>query len=78
MSHIFFQIQNTKHIGGFDCNFINMDFVSEIRSGLYSEFIFKCKMCNLEQKISSSKNVPKSNWSINKAAVNSTIAIGKF
>jgi len=72
MSYIFFQIQNIKHDGGFDCNFINMN-----RSGFYSDFLFKCKMCNLEKKISSTKIVPDSNWSINKAAVSSSIAIGK-
>lgn len=78
MSHIFFQIQNMKHDGGFDCNFMNMNFVNEIRSGFYSVFLFKCSMCNLEKKISSTKIVPNSNnWSINKATVNSSIAIGK-
>lgn len=65
-----------KHDGGFDCNFMNMHFVNEIRSGFYSVFLFKCNMCNLEKKISSTKIVP--NWSINKAAVSSSIAIGKY
>jgi len=77
MSHIFFQIQNIKHDGGFDCNFMNMKFVKEIRSGFYSVFKFKCKMCNLEKKISSTKIVPNDNWSINEAAVRSSIAISK-
>jgi len=77
MSHIFFQIQNIKHDSGFDCNFMNMKFVNEIRSGFYSDFVFKCKMCNLEKKISSTKIAPNDNWSINKAAVISSIAIGK-
>ncbi|CAI6376082.1 unnamed protein product [Macrosiphum euphorbiae] len=53
-----------------------MNLVNEIRSGFYSDFLFKCKMCNLEKKISSTKFVPDSNWSINKAAVSSSIAIG--
>jgi len=79
MSHIFFQIQNMKHDGGFDCNFMNMNFINEIRSGFYSVFLFKCNMCNLEKQISSTKIVPNSNnWSINKAAVSSSIAIGKY
>lgn len=77
MAYIFCQIQNIKHDGGFGCNFINMNFVREVRSGFYSDFVFKCVMCGIEKKISSSKNCPKNNWSINKAAVNSTIAIGK-
>lgn len=75
MAYIFCQIQNIKH--GFGYYFINMNFVREVRSGFYSDFIFKCKMCGIEKKISSSKNGPKSNWSINKAAVNSTFAVGK-
>jgi len=56
---------------------MNMNFVNEIHSGFYSDFFFKCKMCNLEKKISSTKIVPDSNWSINKATVSSSIAIGK-
>lgn len=78
MSHIFVQIQNMKHDGGFNCNFLNMNFVCEIRSGLYSDFIFKCGMYNLEKKISSTKVLSNDKWSINKAAVNSTIAVGKY
>ncbi|KAF0709507.1 Uncharacterized protein FWK35_00023410 [Aphis craccivora] len=43
-----------------------MTFVREVRSGFYSDFVFECKMCVIEKKISSTKNT----------AVNSTIAVG--
>lgn len=55
-----------------------MNFVSEDRRGCYSEFWFKCKMCHIQKKICSVKESPKTNWSINKVLVNSTIAVGKF
>lgn len=75
---MFNQIQNNIHDGGFGCNFMNMEFLYEIRLGLYSEYWFKCKMCNIKQKIQSVKNSPTTDWSINKSVVNSTIAIGEY
>jgi hypothetical protein len=62
----------------FGCNFMNMEYISEFRRGYYSQFLFKCKMCNIQKNIYSSKfdeNL-QNQWSINKAIVNSTIAIG--
>lgn len=62
----------------FGCNFMNMEYVSEFRKGYYSQFVFKCKMCNIQKKIYSSKfdETHQNQWSTNKAIVNSTIAIG--
>lgn len=77
VSYLFEQIQNNKHDGGFGCTFNDMYFISEDRRGCYSEFWFKCRMCNIKTKICSVKEYPKTNWSINKSLVNSTIAIGK-
>lgn len=78
MAFVFDQIQNNNHDGGFGCSFINMEFLHENRSGFYSEYLFKCKMCNIKQKIKTNKNSPTTQWSINKSVVNSTVAIGKF
>lgn len=78
ISYFIEQVQNSEYEGGFGCNFNNMDFVSENRSGVYSEFWFICRMCNIKKKICSVKEFPTTNWSINKSLVNSTIAIGKF
>lgn len=58
ISYIFNQIQNNNHDGGFGCNFMNIDFLYEIRLGFYSEYWFNCKMCNIKQKIKSVKNSP--------------------
>lgn len=76
VSYILKQIKDSKHNGGFWCNFNDMDFVSEDRRGCYSEFLFKCRMCYITKKIWSVKKSPKTNRSINKALVNSIIAIG--
>ncbi|CAI6342668.1 unnamed protein product [Macrosiphum euphorbiae] len=76
LSYIFAQIKNVNHDIGLGCSFIDMDFVSEDRRGCYSECWFICKMCNIKSKICTVKESPKTNWSINKAIVNSTIAIG--
>lgn len=78
LSFIFSQIKDLNHDIGLGCSFFDMDFVSEHRRGCYSECWFKCKMCNIKSKICTVKESPKTNWSIIKAIVNSTIAIGKF
>ncbi|XP_029346456.1 uncharacterized protein LOC107884527 isoform X2 [Acyrthosiphon pisum] len=59
VAHIFFQIQNIKHDGGFGCNFIDMNFVREVRSGFYSDFVFECKMCGIEKKLVLRKTAQK-------------------
>lgn len=76
IAYVFKQIQNSNHDGSFGCNFLNMDFVNEVRYGAYSDFWYKCKMCNIKQKMSSVQNSPSTNWSINKSIVNTSIAIG--
>ncbi|KAL4120567.1 hypothetical protein QTP88_013237 [Uroleucon formosanum] len=75
LSYIFAQIKNVNHDIGLGCIFIDMDFVSEDRRGCYLKCWFICKMCNINSKICTVKESPKTNWSINKAIVNSTIAI---
>ncbi|XP_029343469.1 uncharacterized protein LOC100570366 isoform X1 [Acyrthosiphon pisum] len=78
IGYVFSQILDCTHEGMFGCNFMNMEYISEFRRGYYSQFLFKCKMCNIKKKIYSSKfdeNL-QNQWSINKALVNSTIAIG--
>ncbi|KAF0746511.1 YqaJ domain-containing protein, partial [Aphis craccivora] len=47
VDYIFKQIQNSSHVGGLDCSFLNMSFVSEKRYGFFSKFKFQCKMCNI-------------------------------
>lgn len=53
-----------------------MEFVEEIRLGFFSKYIFKCKICNLQEVIRSEENCNNSYISINKAIENGTIAIG--
>jgi len=60
----------------FGCSFINMKYISESRKGYTSQFLFKCKMCNIEKKINTFKETPQNSWSTNKSIVNSTISIG--
>lgn len=76
ITYIFYQIQNNHHDGGFGCSFMN--FLHEIRLGFYSEYWFKCKVCNIKQKIKSIKNEPTTDWLINKYVVNSSITIGEY
>lgn len=78
LSYIFTQIKDLNHDIGLGCSLFDMTLVSEDRRGCYSECWFKCKMCNIKSKICTVKESPKTNWSINKAIVNSTIAIGKI
>lgn len=73
--HIFDQIRNGNHDIGLGCTFIDCEFLKEVRSGYFSSWIFKCKMCNVLTKIESEKDdlgcIP-----INKAVVSGTYAIG--
>jgi len=73
--HIFDQIRNGNHGIGLGCTFIDCEFLKEVRSGYFSSWIFKCKMCNMLTEIESEKNdlgcIP-----INKAVVSGTYAIG--
>jgi len=77
IGYVFSQILNCTHDGMFGCNFTNMEYVSEFRKGYFSKFLFKCKMCSVQKQIYTSNDTQNSSWPINKAIVNSTIAIGK-
>lgn len=55
IQHLFFQILNSKKHGMFDCNLTDMELVSERRRGLYSEFLLKCKMCNITDTITTER-----------------------
>jgi len=77
IGYIFEQIRLiNKHEGGFDCKFNEMEFIEEKRYGFNSKYIFKCKMCNIQQIISSEDNNNASYMSINQAVVNGTVSIG--
>jgi len=63
------------HVGGFDCSFMNMEYQSEKNMGHQLILTFKCKMCNIENKIYPEK--PKTEkCPINKATVHACQAIG--
>jgi len=72
--HIFDQIRNDNHGIGLGCTFSDCVFLKEVRSGYFSSWIFKCKMCNMLTKIESEKKdlgcIP-----INKAVVSGAYAI---
>lgn len=76
MMFIFKQIKKSRHIGGFGCTFLDMQFVSEKQSGFRSSFKFSCEMCNCELIIYSEEKVPSSCIPINEAIVSGTIAAG--
>lgn len=50
IGYVFSQILDCTHEGMFECNFMNMEYVSEFRRGYYSQFLFKCKVCNIQKK----------------------------
>lgn len=77
INHIFKQIQDYTHKGGFDCSFMSMVFVSEKRIGFFSKFKFKCQMCKIETIIST-EPTNETYLPINKAVINGTVAIGKI
>jgi len=80
INYFFKQIQENLHTGSFGCNFLDMDFVSEIRVGFLSKFKFKCRMCGIKTLILSEKTEktgePTEHLPINEAAVNGTLSIG--
>lgn len=75
IAYLFKQIQNSRHKGGSDCSFMDMEFESELIRGYSSEFNFRCKMCGVKE-IFSSENKHNDYLPINKALVNATLAIG--
>lgn len=76
IGHIFNEIQNSRHSGGFGCSFLDMIFKREEKQGYFSIFYFHCKMCGIEKKITSENTNNFECIPINKAVVNATIAIG--
>ncbi|KAE9521998.1 hypothetical protein AGLY_017603 [Aphis glycines] len=76
IGHIFNEIQNIRHSGGLGCSFSDMIFKREEINGYFSIFYFHCKMCGIEKQISSENTKNIECIPINKAVVNSTIAIG--
>jgi hypothetical protein len=77
MGHVFRTIKREVHGGGLDCNFLDMDLVSEYKDGLHTTWTFKCRMCNKVTKINSDDPERKKSYmQINDAAVNGSLAIG--
>lgn len=75
INFLFQQIKDCRHLGGFGCNFLDMEYTSETRYGFLSKFNFECKMCGIKSIILSSD--PEC-LSINDTAVNGTLSIGKI
>ncbi|XP_050054014.1 uncharacterized protein LOC126549304 isoform X7 [Aphis gossypii] len=76
IGHIFNEIQNIRHSGGLGCSFSDMIFKREEINGYFSIFYFHCKICGIEKQISSENTKNIECIPINKAIVNSTVAIG--
>lgn len=74
IKYIFETISKIKH-EPFGCNFSNLCLIKECRSGFYSKFVFKCKVCNKQDVVSS--ECPKNSLPINLAMVTSTINTGQ-
>lgn len=75
INHIFETIQNNKH-EGFGCTFTDLNLIKEIRTGFFSQFFFKCKLCN-KIEIISSEPKKSSSMSVNTAIVSSVVSNGQ-
>ncbi|XP_047023593.1 uncharacterized protein LOC124632693 isoform X2 [Helicoverpa zea] len=65
IAYLFQQLQNIRHLP-FECNFQHLEFIKEKRIGFYSQFIFKCKLCNkIENIYSQDYNKEKKDIPIN-------------
>lgn len=73
--HLFTQIMNSRH-EKFDCSFLDMDFISEIRKGYSSKFKFVCKMCGITSFISTENENENNYMPINQSIINGSLAIG--
>ncbi|XP_052131331.1 uncharacterized protein LOC113210376 [Frankliniella occidentalis] len=62
------QIQSDRHPGGFGCSIMDSSFVKELRRGLRSTLVYKCRMCNKETTLDTDHSDDKS-LSINTAVV---------
>lgn len=67
-------IQNIYH-EPFGCIFRNLEFCGEKRSGFFSEFSFKCKMCQKVEMITT-ENQNDNQLSINKSVVTAVVNTG--
>jgi len=71
-----FEQAQVRHNGLTDCSFADMDFKSEVLKGFYSIFIFKCRVCGIENNNYSEKIKQECSMPINKAVVSGCFAIG--
>lgn len=68
------QVQ-TRHVGGFDCSFVDMDYQSESIYGFQTIMTFKCRVCNIKKTLYSERD-NETMIPINKAVVNACQTIG--
>jgi len=68
-----FEQAQIRHNALTDCSFADMDFKSEVVKEFYSIFVFKCRVCEIENNIYSEKIKQESTMPVNKAC----FAIGK-
>lgn len=74
MQYVFDTISKIKH-EPFGCTFSDLNLIKETQSGFYSQFVFKCKMCDKEEIVCT--ECPKKTLSINLAIVVSSINTGQ-
>lgn len=67
--------KNQNHIKGFDCSFVDSEFIKETRKGFKCWWLFKCKVCNIESIIQSDID-DKHKIPINEAVANASIVVG--
>lgn len=68
------QVQ-TRHVGGFDCSFVDMDYQSESIYGFQTIITFKFRVCNIKKTLYSER-CNETMIPINKAVVNACQTIG--
>lgn len=73
IKHLFDCIANIQH-KPLDCNFTNLKFCTEKRTGNISKFVFKCAMCNKIEIIWS--EIPTQHVNINVALVEGIVCTG--
>lgn len=72
-----FEQAQIRHNALTDCSFADMDFKSEVLKGFYSIFVFKCRVCGIENDIYSEKIKQEPSMQVNNAVVSACFAIGK-
>jgi len=76
IKHFFNSLRNIKH-DPFSCTFQNLNLINERKNGFFSEFIFKCDLCNKIDIISNEPKTTDISLSINTAIVMATINSGQ-